>query len=105
MLGMRDRRNTGSFCGRCPIHDPKGFPETTQFGKAERQVHHAQPGYGASKKIVEQETTEMKRVSQQDVVFPKLRPRHKHQEEPDLEAEKNKSNGQEAVNYGFENSG
>jgi hypothetical protein len=34
-------------------------------------------------------------------VFPKLRPRHEYQEEPDLEAEKNKSDGQKAVHQRF----
>src|SRR5215813_11343550 len=43
----------------------------------------------------------MKRVSQQDVVFPKLRPRHEYQEEPDLEAEKNKSDGQKTVHWHY----
>jgi len=90
-------RHQGSFCGRSPIHDSKRFPEAAQLGETERQIYHPKPGYSASKKIVEKETTKVKRVRQQNVVFPKLRPGHKYQEEPDLEAEKNKSNGKKAV--------
>jgi len=37
-------------------------------------------------------------------MFPKLRPRHEYQEEPDLETEKNKSDSKKAVHWHYGNS-
>jgi len=39
----------------------------------------------------------VKRISQQNVLFPERGPRHEHQEEADFEAEKNESDGEKAV--------
>jgi hypothetical protein len=60
-------------------------------------VDHAKTRYAAPDEIIQEHASKGERVGQQHVVFPKSGPRDEHEEETDLEAEKNEGHSDNAV--------
>jgi len=90
--GADPSRNSESF--RC---DLKRFPEAGQFRQAESNIHDAKSGDRAANKVIQEKTAKGQGVNEEDVVFPKLGPRHENEEEADLKAEENEGDCQKAI--------
>ena len=84
---------------RCagPANDLEGSPEASQFGQSKHDVNDAESGNSSPNEIIEKNTAQVYGVGQKNVVFPESRPRYEHKEKTDLEAKKNKGDGEKAI--------
>ena len=68
-----------------------------KLGQTEHAVYETKTGDRAAYKVIQDKCSKSWRNGEQEVVLPKSRPGSEHQEQADLEAEKDKCNGEETV--------